>query len=144
MPQSQATPQIYDAVTDLLKAVLPEDCRIFHGAVPLQVLDSLQRQAARICVWLISSDQPRVNTSGATPVHEITLEASLFGQLGDIDSMVVSLTEATTGNEIEVDGWTFDIDVRTRRDMWEAQIQTKRAWLQFRGLVIEPATGTDG
>jgi len=144
MPQSQATPQVYDAVTALLKAALPDDCRIFHGAVPLQVLDSLQRQTAHICVWLITADKVRINSSGSTPVHEITIEASLFGSLEDIDDMASELIALTTGEEIEAKYWTFDIDLRTRKDMWEPQIQTKRVWLQLAGIAIAPQTGMAG
>lgn len=136
MPQSQPTQAIYDAVEEVLKAVLPQTCKLFHASAPLQMLDSVQRQAAQLCVWSIAADRPRVNSSGLTPVHDLTVEISLVGALEPVDAIAVTITETFTGEELGTQDWTLDIDVRSRRDFWEAQIQTKRIWLQLAGIAI--------
>lgn len=144
MPQSQQTPQIYKAVETMLKACLPATCRLYHVSAPLQVMDSIKRQDNQLCLWAISTDKQRINSSGLTPVHELTLEVNLVGSLETIDDITGALITLTTGEEIEAEGWTFDIDQKSRKDYWEPQIQAKRIWLQFAGLAIEPGPGTAG
>ena len=143
MQQSQTTQGLYSAIGLLLKDALPEDCRIFHGTVPYQMADTIKRQGVKLCAWIISADRVRVNTSGPTPVHNLTVDINLLGSLDEIDAMANAITSLTTGQELEEGEWVIDLDLRTKKDIWEAQIQTKRIWLRLTGIVIDPA-GTAG
>jgi len=141
MQRSHQDARIYDGIEALLKTVTPEGCRIFHANMPLQVMDQLQRESAQLCTYLVQSDVIRRNSSGATPVHEVTIEVSFYGSLADVDDMASDLNALLVGNEIEAQGWRFCLypaPQTGKRDIWEPRIQVKREWLQFRGFAIEP------
>ena len=139
MPSPQAV-RIYDASELMLKTALPSDCRIFQANMPLQVMDQLARESAKLCTYLIYQDRVRMNSSGATPVHEINLEISLYGTLSDVDDMVKAINGLCLGSPVSASGWQFILlpAQAGRRDVWEPRIQVKREWLQFRGFAIEP------
>ena len=141
MKQSPAAARIYDAIEAMLRAVVPNGCRIFHANMPLQVMDQLQRESAQLCTYLLQQDIIRQNTSGPTPVHEVILEVSFYGSLADVDDMAADLSALLIGNEIEAQGWRFCLypsPQSGKRDIWEPRIQVKREWLQFKGFAIEP------
>ena len=138
---------IYDAFDSILKSMLPADCKVFRLSIPMQMINSLTRETAKLCVWMLTGDQIRVNTSGATPVHEVTIDVSVFGTLEDASDMANTLLAGFIGKGIEADGWHFELRQKMpgKQDLWEPQIQDKRVWLQLTGIVIEPAvTGTAG
>ena len=141
MPQSQTDARIYDALEEILKAVVPTGCRIFHANMPLQLMDQLARESMKICTFLVQQDRIRMNTSGITPVHDVIVEVSFYGSLADVDDMAKALNTALIGNDIEALGWHFCLypsQQAGKRDVWDPRIQVKREWLQFRGLAIEP------
>ena len=138
---------IYDAFDAVLKEMLPEDCRLFRLTMPLQLIQSLIRDNVKLCVWSLSSDQIRVNTSGATPVHEVSIDISVFGTLEEAAAMASAILAGLIGSDVESSGWHFVLRQRQpgKQDLWEPQIQTRREWIQLTGIVIEPAvTGTAG
>ena len=143
MPSQQAQP-VYNAIEHLIRAAVPSDAKVFQANMPFQVMGTLQREAARIVTYLITADRRRVNTSGATPVHELTIEVNFFGTLTDADSMANAFSDLVTGEEYKVNGWTIDLDQQSRRDIWEPQVAVKHVWTQFRGLAIGPENGTAG
>ena len=135
------TATIYEALEALLKAALPADCRIYQGNMPLQVMDQLARETMRICTYLFYQDRIRMNSSGATPVHEVTVEFSCFGSLADANDMAGAISELFIGQEIEAGGWRFCLYPMPnvgKRDIWEPRVAVKREWLQFKGFAIEP------
>ena len=144
MPQSQTTQGLYSAVETVLSACMTDTCRLFHANAPLQLIDSIQRQTAQICVWSIASDKIRINSSGITPVHDVTIEVNLIGTLETIDAIALNIINTTTGEEIEAEEWALNIDLKAKRDFWEGQTGAKRIWLQLTGLAIAPEPGTDG
>ena len=144
MTQSQAAQPIYDAIETLIKAAVPADAKVFQANMPFQIMSTLQREAARIVTYLISADRRRVNSSGATPVHEITLEINFFGTLQDADEMASAFSDLITGEEYTTKGWTIAIDQQSRRDIWEPQVAVKHVWTQYKGLAIAPESGTAG
>ena len=131
---------IYDAIETMLKPVLPQDCRIFQADMPLQVMDSLTRESAKLCAYLIFQDRIHMNSSGATSVHEVVIEFSFYGSLADVDSMAAELSALLVGSEVNAAGWRFVLTPAPtgKRDIWEPRIQVKREWIQYRGLAIEP------
>jgi hypothetical protein len=132
---------IYDAIEAVLKAALPADCRIFPVNMPLQLMDQLARETAKLCTYLIFQDRIRQTASGATPVHDITLEISVYGTLADVDSMANDLTTLLVGQEVTAQGWRFYLrpsQAAGRRDVWDPRIAVKREYIQFQGLVIAP------
>ena len=132
---------IYEVIEALLKAVLPQDCRIYQGNMPMQLMDQLQRETMRICTYLVFQDRIRMNSSGATTVHEIIVEFSLFGSLSDANDMANSVSELFIGQTVEVGGWhisLFPAPNVGKRDIWEPRVAVKREWLQFKGFAIEP------
>ena len=137
---------IYDAFDHLLQSILPKDCRVFRINMPFQQMQSLTRETAKLCIWLITSDVVRVNTSGPTPVHEVSIDISVFGTLEEVNSMSNTITEVLVGSDVESLGWHFVLRHRIpgKQDIWEPQIQDKRIYLQLTGIVIEPDTGTAG
>jgi len=141
MPQSPKAAQIYDAIEVLLKSVIPADCRIFQANMPLQLMDSLARETTRLCTYLIFQDRVRQNSSGRTPVHEIILEVSFYGNLTDVDQMAGDFNAAVIGKSVMSAGWNFILRPSQsvgRRDIWEPRIAVKREYLQMQGLAIEP------
>lgn len=141
--------KIYDAFELLLKTAVPQDCRIFHANMPLQLMDQLTRDTAKLCTWLLFQDRIHVNSSGGTSVHEIIIEISVFGTLDDVDSMARSITEVLVESVVTSGGWKFILtpDTAGKRDIWEPRIQVKREWLRLKGFAIEPesaVTGTAG
>lgn len=141
MPQSQKAAPIYDAIEALLKSVVPADCRIFQANMPLQMMDSLARETARLCTYLIFQDRIRQNSSGRTPVHDIILEVSFYGSLTDADQMAGDFNAAVIGNSVTSEGWNFILRPSQsvgRRDVWEPRIAVKREYLQLQGIAIEP------
>lgn len=139
---SQQQPSIYDAFEAFLRSVLPEGCKIFQANMPFQQMQSLARETAQVCTWLISADVPRVNSSGRTPVHDMTIEVNLFGTLAEADANANAVIDALVGEQILSEGWDFVLHQARpgRRDIWEPQVQVKRVWLSFSGLVIEPSS----
>ena len=131
---------IYDAFELLLKTALPKDCRIFQANMPLQLMDQLTRDTAKLATWLIVTDRVRVNTDGSSPVHEVTIEVSVYGSLTDVDTMAYDLTSVLVGQEMSASGWRFVLvpGQAGKRDVWEPRITVKREHLQFRGFAIEP------
>ena len=131
---------IYDAFEGLLKTALPQDCRIFQANMPLQQMDQLAREAARLCTWLIVTDRVRVNSDGSSPVHEVMIEISVYGSLEDVDTMATDLKDVLIGHETASCGWRFALvpGQAGKRDVWEPRIAAKREHLQFRGFAIEP------
>ena len=140
---SPAVQPVYDALEDLIRAAVPASAKIYQANMPFQVMSTLQRETARIVTYQISADRRRVNSSGSTPVHEITVEVNFYGTLEDADGMAAAFSDLVSGEEYEVDGWTIAIDQQNRRDIWEPQVAVKHVWTQFRGLAIEEP-GTDG
>ncbi|MBQ6508076.1 MAG: hypothetical protein IJI07_01260 [Flexilinea sp.] len=142
---------MHDAFETILKAALPKDCRIFSINMPLQLMNTLTRETAKLCTYLIQQDRIRLNSSGASPVHEVTIEVSLYGSLDEINSMAASVNGMLLGQEIKASGWRFVLKPAQpgKRDVWEPGIQVKREWLQYQGFAIEPEnagadTGTAG
>ena len=131
---------IYDAFETLIKTALPKDCRIFQANMPLQLMDQLTRETAKLATWLIVTDKVRVNSSGISPVHEVTIEISVYGSLTDVDTMAYDLNSVLVGQETSSKGWRFVLvpGQAGKRDVWEPRIQVKREHLQFRGFAIEP------
>ena len=131
---------IYDAIETMLKAVVPADCRIFHANMPLQLMDQLSRETAKLATWLIVTDRVRVNTDGSSPVHEVTIEVSVYGTLDDVDAMAYDLNSVLVGQEVSSSGWRFVLvpGQTGKRDIWDPRIASKREHLQFRGFAIEP------
>ena len=144
MTQSQQAPRVYDAIESLIRAAVPSDARVFQANMPFQVMGTLARETARIVTYMITTDRRRVNSSGATPVHEITLEVNFYGSLADADDMANNFSNLVTGEEYKVKKWTIVIDQQSRRDIWEPQVAVKHIWTQFKGLAIEPEHGTAG
>ena len=144
MSQSQAAPRVYDAIESLIRAAVPADAKVFQANMPFQVMGTLQREAARIVTYLITADKRRVNSSGSTPVHEITVDVNFFGSLADADDMANAFSDLVTGEEYKVRQWTIIIDQQNRRDIWEPQVAVKRVYAQFKGLAIAPENGTAG
>ena len=141
MQQSQPAARVYDALEQLIKGVLPADCKVFQANMPLQIMDSLQRETMRICTYLIYQDRIRINSSGITPVHEVMIEISCYGTLNDVDDMARALNELFIGHELVSLGWRFALypsPQSGKRDIWEPRVRVKREWLQFKGIVIEP------
>jgi hypothetical protein len=117
--------------------------------MPLQLMNTLTRETAKLCTYLIFQDRIHLNSSGATPVHEITIEISLYGSLDEITGMAASVNEMLLGAEVNSEGWRFVLRHAQagKRDIWEPGIMVKREWLQYQGLAIEPesaVTGTAG
>ena len=142
---------IYDAFESVLKAAVPDDCRIFHVNMPLQLMSTLTRETAKLCTYLIFQDRIRLNSSGSTPIHEVSIELSLYGTLEDVNSMAASVNEMLLGQEVNASGWRFVLKQQQagKRDIWEPGLQVKREWLQYQGFAIEPEnsaadTGTAG
>lgn len=137
---------IYDAFEAVLKTALPKDCRIFQANMPLQLMSTLTRETAKLCTYLVFQDRIRVNSSGATPVHEVSIEISLYGTLDDTNSMAASINELLLGQEIKSAGWHFILKSAQagKRDVWEPGIQVKREWLQYQGFAIEPESAVIG
>ena len=138
---SQKAARIYDALEALLKSAVPEDCRIFQANMPLQLMDQLARETARLCTYLVQQDRNRMTASGRTPVHEVTIEVSFYGSLADVDDMATALNGILIGNEVEFEGWRFCLypsPQAGKRDVWEPRAAVKREWLQYKGLAIEP------
>lgn len=133
---------IYTAFEAVLKAALPQDCKIFQANMPQQNMDSLARESAKICTYIIYKDRARLNTSGRTPVHEIAVEVSIFGTLAEADKMSNDLTDMLVSQVVESNGWNFDLvhAPTGKRDIWDQRIQGKREYLQFQGFAIEPET----
>ena len=133
---------IYDAIETMLKAVVPADCRIFHANMPLQLMDQLTRSTAKLCTYLVFQDRIHMNSSGATPIHEITIEFSFYGSLSDVDDMAKDLNTLLVGTEVNAGGWRFILAPAQngRQDIWEPRLQVKREWLRFTGFAIEPET----
>lgn len=142
--QSQAVQPVYDAIETLIRAAVPSDAKVFQANMPFQIMSTLQRETARIVTYLISADRRRVNSSGATPVHEITIEINFFGTLQDADEMASAFSDLITGEEYTTKGWTIAIDQQSRRDIWEPQVAVKHIWTQYKGLAIAPESGTAG
>jgi len=94
--------------------------------------------------YLITGDRLRVNSSGATPVHEISVDLNFFGTLTDADAMANAFGALASGEEYTTNGWTITIDQQNRRDIWEPQVAVKHVYMQFKGLAIAPEPGTDG
>ena len=138
---SQPAAHLYDVFEGLLRSVLPDDCRIFQANMPLQLMDALTRESARLCTYLVFQDRIRMNSSGATPVHDVTVEINLYaGTIDDVDTMSRAVSDLFVGKEVTDSGWCFVLyPAQTgKRDIWEPRIQVKREWIQFRGLAIEP------
>ena len=136
---TQAT--IYEAIETILKAVLPQDCRIYHANIPLQVQDQLQRETMRLCSYLVFQDRVHVNSSGPTPVHEVIIEFSFYGNLTDASEMANDLTAMLVGDTVTSKGWRFCLYPAPgsgKRDVWEPRVAVKREWLQLKGFAIEP------
>ena len=132
--------KIYDAFESLLKTALPKDCKIFAVNMPLQLMDQLSRETAKLATWLIVTDRVRVNTDGSSPVHEVTIEVSVYGTLDDVDAMAYDLNSVLVGQEVSSSGWRFVLvpGQTGKRDIWDPRIASKREHLQFRGFAIEP------
>ena len=146
MPQSHQAARVYDALEELIRSVVPSDCRIFQANMPLQLMDQLARESARICTYLVFQDRRRQNSSGATLVHDISVEFSFYGSLAAVDDMTTALTGLFTGSIVESSGWRFCLHPNQqsgRRDVWEPRISVKREWLQFEGIAIEPEAETE-
>ena len=141
---SQAVQPVYDAIEALIRAAVPSDAKVYQANMPFQVMSTLQRETAMIVTYLISADHRRVNSSGATPVHEITIEINFFGTLQDADEMASAFSDLVSGEEYTAKGWTIAIDQQSRRDIWEPQASVKHVWTQFKGLAIAPESGTAG
>ena len=132
--------KVYDAFESLLKTALPKDCRIFQANMPLQLMDTMQRENVKLATWLIVTDKVRINTDGASPVHEVTIEVSVYGTLDDVDAMAYDLNSVLVGQEVSASGWRFVLvpGQAGKRDIWDPRIASKREHLQFRGFAIEP------
>ena len=130
----------YTDIEALLRSVLPEDCKIFQANMPFQTMDALARASARICTYLVFRDRVHINTSGITPVHQVTIEFSLYGQIEDVDSMAAALAAKFAEASVVSEGWTFDLVPASngKRDVWEPNIQAKREYLQYQGIAIAP------
>ena len=143
---------IYDAIETMLKAVVPADCRIFHANMPLQLMDTLTRETAKLCTYLVFQDRIHLNSSGASSVHEVTIEFSFYGMLSDVDAMAKDLNTLLVGTEVNAGGWRFVLvpAQNGKQDIWDPRIQVKREWLRYTGFAIEPeesqsaVTGTAG
>lgn len=144
MTQSQEVPRVYDAIENLIKAAVPADAKVYQANMPFQVMSTLTREASRIVTYLITADRRRVNSSGATPVHDITVELNFYGSLHDCDDMANAFSDLVTGEEYTTKKWTIAIDQQSRRDIWEPQVAVKHIWAQYKGLAIAPEPGTDG
>ena len=125
----------YEAFEAILKEAFP-NVPVFQANMPLLKMDELARAEVTTVTYLFYQDTERVNTSGPSGVHDVTIEVNLFGPLDTIDGMAESLNTILLSEDVDEDAYTFTLVLKDKKDIWEAGIKSKRIWMQYTGLMI--------
>ncbi len=125
----------YEAFEAVLKAAMP-NVPVFQANMPFTKMDELARASVKTATYLFYQDTERVNSSGATGVHDVIIEVNLFGPLDEINRMAADLNTLLLNNDLTVRSWLFCLSVKDKKDIWEPNIKAKRLWIQYKGLMI--------
>ncbi len=128
----------HEAFEALLKSALP-GVPVFQANMPFLKMDELARAEAKTATYLFYKDTERVNTSGASGVHDVVIEVNLFGALTDINALAAALNARLLNGEAQAGDWVFALSAKDKKDIWEPNIKAKRIWIQYSGLMIKGA-----